>query len=78
MVYQADYDKIELQKSSYDIILVTLSPLRDRKTSSNNITKFFQFGLPSQNFWQRHSLTWRVKRVFSFNHLCDILIMLHK
>jgi len=31
--FQADYDKIELHKISYDVILVTLSLLRHRKTS---------------------------------------------
>jgi len=30
MIFQADYDEIELQKISYDIILATSSPLRHR------------------------------------------------
>jgi len=35
VAFQAGYDEIELQKNSYDVILVTLSPLRHRKTSPN-------------------------------------------
>jgi len=38
MVFQTDYDEIELQKISYDVIAIT-SP------------KCFQFGPPKQNFW---------------------------
>jgi len=45
MVFQADYDKIKLQKISNDVISVTSLTLRHRK----NVTKimsqiFFQFG----------------------------------
>jgi len=32
MVFEADYDKIELQKFSYDVISVTSPQLRHRKT----------------------------------------------
>jgi len=52
-VFQADYDEIKLQKYGYDVISVTSSPLRHRKTSQNNVTNFFQFGPPNQNFWLR-------------------------
>jgi len=47
MFFQADYNKIELQKTSYDVILVTSSSLRHRK----NVTNIFHFGPPNQNFW---------------------------
>jgi len=40
MVFEADYDKIELQKYSYDVILVTPSPLRHQ----NNVTKISALG----------------------------------
>jgi len=36
--FQADYDKIKLQKLSYDVIFVTSLPLRHRKVV-NKITK---------------------------------------
>jgi len=32
LFFQADYDEIELQKISYDVILVTSWPLYHRKT----------------------------------------------
>jgi len=38
--FKADYDKIELQKYSYDVISVTSSPLHHQ----NNVTKIYQFG----------------------------------
>jgi len=42
------YDKIELQKYSYNVILVTSSPLRHQ----NNFTKFFPIWVsPNKNFW---------------------------
>jgi len=40
LFFQADYDEIELQKISYDVILVTSWPLCHRKTSSKNVTNF--------------------------------------
>jgi len=40
-VFQADYDEIKLQKS-----IVTSWPLRHRKTSQKNATKFFHFSPP--------------------------------
>jgi len=46
MVFEADYDNIELQKYSYDVISVTPSPLRHQKRHQNNVTNFFQFGSP--------------------------------
>jgi len=49
VVFEADYDEIKLQ-NSYDVISVTSSPMRHRKTS----LKFFQFWAPlNQNFWLR-------------------------
>jgi len=34
VVFQADYDKVDLQKINYDVILVTLSPFGHRKLST--------------------------------------------
>jgi len=45
--FQADFDKIKLQRHSYDVISVMSSPLHHQ----NNVTNFFQFGPPNQNFW---------------------------
>jgi len=42
VVFQADYDKIEFKKFSYDVISVASSPLRHR----NDVTK-----ITSQNFY---------------------------
>jgi len=33
VVFEADYDEIELQKYRYDVILVTSLPLHHQKTS---------------------------------------------
>jgi len=53
LFFQADCDEIELQKISYDIILVTSWPLCHRKTKSKNVTKCFHFSPSNQNFWRR-------------------------
>jgi len=40
-----DYDKIELQKISYDVISVmSLSLLHHKKRHQTNVTRFFYFG----------------------------------
>jgi len=56
VVFQADYDEMELQKINYDVILETYSPL----CHQNNVTKFFYFAplLPNQNFWLRQYVIW--------------------
>jgi len=41
VVFEADFDEIELQKYSYDVISVASLPLRHQ----NNVTKMYQFGL---------------------------------
>jgi len=53
--FLTDYEEIELQKSSYDVILVTSSSLRHRKRHQNNVTNLFHFGPMhhNQNFWLR-------------------------
>jgi len=54
VVFEADYDEIELQKYSYDVISVTSSPLRHQK----NVTKIYSISAPhNQNFWLRHCQT---------------------
>jgi len=40
VVFQTDYDEIELQKISYDVISVTLSQLCHLKRYQNNVTNF--------------------------------------
>jgi len=40
MFFQADYNEIELQKISFDVILMTLWPLCHRKTSSKTSQNF--------------------------------------
>jgi len=37
VVFEADYDEIELQKCSYDVISVTSSPFRHQKLSVGTI-----------------------------------------
>jgi len=54
VIFQAECDEIEVQKISYDVIFVTLLPLRQ----PNDITKitsqkFSILGPPNQNFWLR-------------------------
>jgi len=49
VVFEADYDKIELQKKSYDVISVTSSPLRHRKTAPKLRHNFFPNLGPSQS-----------------------------
>jgi len=44
MIFPADYDEIQLQKISNDVISVTSSPLRHRKRHQNNVRK--KFALP--------------------------------
>jgi len=41
VVFEADYDKIELQKYSFDVISVTSLPLRHWKRHQHNVTIFF-------------------------------------
>jgi len=43
LFFQADYDEIELQKISYDVILMTLWPLCHWKTSPKKRHKIFPF-----------------------------------
>jgi len=44
LFFQADYDEIKLQKSSYDVILVTSWPLCHRKTSPKTSQNFSILG----------------------------------
>jgi len=45
MIFEADYDEIKLQIYSYNVTLVTSSPLRHRKNVTKITSqKFFQFG----------------------------------
>jgi len=45
MVFEVDYDGIELQKYSYDVITIT---------SPKDVTKIFPiWAPPNQNFWLR-------------------------
>jgi len=46
MVFQGDYDEIELQKISCNVISVTSSLLRHQKRHQNNVTNFFQLAPP--------------------------------
>jgi len=46
LFFQADYNKIELQKIRYDVILVTSWPLGHRKTSSKTSQNFSILGPP--------------------------------
>jgi len=49
VVFEADYDEIELQKYSYDVITITSSTLRHQKRHQNNVTNFFFDLGPSQS-----------------------------
>jgi len=54
VIFEADYDEIEFQKYSYDVILVTSSPLRHRKRHQNNVIIIFPiWAPPNQNLWLR-------------------------
>jgi len=51
VVFEADYDEIEVQKYSYD---VTDHHYVTEKRHQNNVTKKFQIWVPSnKNFWLR-------------------------
>jgi len=60
----------QTSKYSYDLISVTSSPLRHRKTSPNNVTKIFAlWALLNQNFWLRQ-WSWSCKLVVLLHHWC--------
>jgi len=47
VVFEANYDEIELQKYSYDVISVTHQQYVAENRNQNNATKFFlQYGPP--------------------------------
>jgi len=46
VVFQANFDKIELQKINYDVILVTYRHYITEKRHQNNFTIFFYFVPP--------------------------------
>jgi len=49
VIFEADYDKIKLQKSSYDIISVMSHHCIIKKRHQNNFTKIFSNLGPSQS-----------------------------
>jgi len=53
LFFQADYDEIELQKISYDVILVTHGHYVAEKCHQKKGHKNFPFWAPNQNFWLR-------------------------